>query len=106
LAAATSYPSPCPAMTAKQIYRFIDGIDPCPTPMSSPEIATALKDPYATTVLISNVGGAGWPTDTVQIQNAIQSGDPSMEALNYLLGEGSQIPPALTTYTLNGQQVI
>jgi hypothetical protein len=93
-------------MTAKQVYRFIAGVDPCPTPMSSQQISAELNDPYAATVLIPNVGGSGWPTDTVKIQQAIQSGNPSMQALNYMLGEGSQIPPSLTTYTVNGQQVI
>ena len=98
--------SPCPAMTAKQIYRFIAGVDPCPTQMSSSDIAAELNDPYATTVLVPNAGGAGWPADTVHIQQAIQTGNPTMQALNYLVGEGSQIPPALTTFTLNGKQVI
>src|SRR6266404_2609376 len=106
LSSATATPSPCPAMTAKQIYHYIAGTDPCPMPMSSSEVAAQLNDPYATSVLIPNVGGAEWPTDTTQIQQAIQKGDQTMQALNYLVGEGSQIPPALTTFTQGGQQVI
>src|SRR6266404_4772478 len=58
LSSATATPSPCPAMTAKQIYHYIAGTDPCPMPMSSSEVAAQLNDPYATSVLIPNVGGA------------------------------------------------
>jgi hypothetical protein len=105
-AAAAPSPSPCPAMTAKQLYRYIAGQDPCPIPLPSPEIAAELNDPYATSVLIPNVGGAGWPTDIAQIQQGIQQGASSLQQLSYLVGEGSQIPPSLTTFTLNGQKVI
>lgn len=104
--AATAAPSPCAAMTAKQIYRFIAGQDPCPVAMSPSDISAELNDPYATTVLIPNVGGAGWPTDTVQISSAIQNGNTGIQQNNYMLGEGSQIPPTLTTFTHDGQQVI
>lgn len=104
--ALTAANSNCAPMTPKQIYRFIAGIDQCPTLMSSAQIQAELNDLYATTVLIPNVGGAGWPTDTIQIQQAIQKGDPTLSAQNYLVGEGGQIPPALTTFTFNGQKVI
>lgn len=98
--------SQCAAMTSKQIYRYIAGQDPCPVAMPSPEITAELNDPYATTVLIPNVGGAGWPTDTVTIVAAIAKGNSGVQQTNYMLGEGSQIPPSLTTFTYKGQQAI
>lgn len=87
----------CPAMTPNQIFRYIVGIDPCPIAMSPTEISSELSDLYSTSVLRKNAGGAGlWPASVSDVISAVKQANTSLGQLNYLVGEGGQIPPSIT----------
>lgn len=93
--------SPCPAVQAGQLYRFIAGVDSCLTPMSSDSIAE-LNDPWAEKVLRKNAGGKGiWPSSVANILDAVQTSEPTYIRRSYMLGEGSQIPPSVTPTSSN-----
>ena len=82
----------CAGVAPLQLYRFIEGADTCPQPMSTPDIAK-LQDPFAVQVLRKGIGDAAlWPTSVEQIVSLIAA-NPTFKAnqLNYMLGEGSQI---------------
>ena len=64
--------SPCPPVAAGQIYRFIDGIDACMTPMAAGDLAGELNDPWGALVLRKNAGGAGpWPGSVADVVHAM-----------------------------------
>lgn len=86
----------CPPVKARQLYRFLAGIDACMKPMPAAEISAELNDPFGQ-MLSRNAGGAGvWPASISDLQQAIATALPSWApATSYLVGEGSQIPASL-----------
>lgn len=86
----------CPPVQARQLYRFLEGIDPCMKPMEAAEISAELNDPFGQ-MLSKNAGGAGlWPESITDLQQAITTALPRWApATSYLVGEGSQIPASL-----------
>jgi hypothetical protein len=86
----------CPPVKARQLYRFLAGIDACMKPMAAAEVSAELNDPFGQ-MLSRNAGGAGvWPASISDLQQAIATALPSWAPpRSYLVGEGSQIPASL-----------
>jgi len=93
----TSTPLPaasCPSVVPDKIYRFIEGLDKCLTPLSDSDIEK-LNDPFAKSVLRQG----SFPVTTEDINQAIKKNlgyDPTI----YFAGEGSQIPTTVASRDL------
>ncbi|MGK7874170.1 MAG: hypothetical protein AB4426_12910 [Xenococcaceae cyanobacterium] len=83
--------------TQTQIYRFIQGIDSRPRPMTDEEIQEELNDRWATTVLRQG----NFPPNVAEIVEAIDNANPNLSLASYVVGEGSQIPTTVTPRTNN-----
>jgi hypothetical protein len=81
----------CSAIVEGKIYRFVDGIDKCLTPMTDTEIAQNLNDSFATNLLRKE----SFPDSVDAVTTAIAG--LNLQQTNYLLGEGSQIPTTIAS---------
>lgn len=82
----------CPDVTPPTVYRFIEGIDPCPVPMDADALAT-LRDPFALSVLHADSQTPPNAPDSIEAVIKAVDGDLAFEVMkSYMLGEGSQIP--------------
>lgn len=90
----------CPVVTPQELYRFVAGVDSCLTPMTSGEIG-GLRDPLGL-MLARNQNGAGpWPSRVAEVVTAVQQGIPGLRRASYVVGEGSQVPAAVTSRANN-----
>jgi hypothetical protein len=83
----------CSAIDAGKIYRFVDGIDKCLTPMTDSEIAEKLNDPFATSLLRQG----SFPNSIDAVATTLMGAGLNLQQTNYLVGEGSQIPTTVVS---------
>lgn len=85
----------CPAVTPPTVYRFIEGIDPCPVPMDAAAKAT-LRDAFAQSVLQAGTQTPPNSPSSIEEIQTLVANDPAFAiAKSYMLGEGSQIPASI-----------
>ncbi|PSB04945.1 hypothetical protein [Merismopedia glauca] len=83
----------CSAIVAGKIYRFVDRIDNCLTPMTDTEIAEKLNDLFATKLLRQG----SFPNGLDAVATAVMGAGLNLQQTNYLVGEGSQIPTTVVS---------
>ncbi|NMG09979.1 hypothetical protein [Brasilonema sp. UFV-L1] len=76
----------CPALVPDKIYRFIEGLDTCITPLSNSDIEK-LNDPFAKSLLRQ-----GSLPATTEDLNQVIADKFGYKRTIYFVGEGSQIP--------------
>lgn len=83
----------CAPVESGKIYRFIEGMDLCVTPMTEQEIVEKLNDPFATAILRKGT----FPDSVDAIVTAVSNSGLNLRQANYLVGEGSQIPTTVAS---------
>ncbi len=78
----------CTPIVGGKIYRFVDGIDKCLTPISDSEITQKLNDGFAKNLLRQG----SFPNSVDAITTAVMGAGMNLQQANYVVGEGSQIP--------------
>lgn len=80
----------CAPVTDDKLWRFIEGVDVCPSPLADADAARELNDPWGAQVLRAKV----FPTTVDAIVAAVAAKLPTMVAnqKSYVVGEGSQVP--------------
>ncbi|MBD2121035.1 hypothetical protein H6F68_08950 [Trichocoleus sp. FACHB-262] len=83
----------CTSLEAGKIYRFVDGVDTCVTPMTDQEISQTLNDPFAAAILRKGL----FPNSVDAIATTVAGSGLNLQQANYLVGEGSQIPTTIAS---------
>jgi hypothetical protein len=90
--AATPRVTNCPPLNTSTIYRFIDGIDPCPLPMERSTLSM-LADPFARQVLKTGSNSPpSSPNSIEQLRDILEANPDLAQVRSFMVGEGSQIP--------------
>jgi hypothetical protein len=87
----------CAPITNDRIWRFIEGLDECPRPLTDAEQQAELNDPWGANVLRQRT----FPTRVDAVVQAIAVHDAALASgqRNYLIGEGGQVPLSVAPRT-------
>ncbi|WP_152991303.1 hypothetical protein [Frankia sp. R43] len=77
-----------PELVPGTLYRFVQGVDERPTPMS-PEQLQSLQDPFAARLLASGV----FPMTLPELLGGLTEAKLLLRQRSYVMGEAGQIPP-------------
>ena len=89
--AGTSQSTNCQPVVGNKIYRFIEGLDTCLTPISNSEIEK-LTDPFAVALLRKGI----FP-QAIDVMNQAIAKNLGYSPTVYIVGEGAQIPTSVAS---------
>ena len=85
----------CQPIIPSKIYRFVEGLDTCLTPMSNEEIENKLNDSFGKSLLRQGI----FPDGTQAINDALKN-NLGYSPTIYFAGEGAQIPTTIASRDL------